>query len=87
MTGPPPRRPTPSTTDDDTSSTAHRLAVLQQDNGELAEDVIHQNIEEQLADRIIDSRPAPQVARREHPADPVPGTLPGEDDRFHPAVD
>lgn len=59
----------------DTSAT-HHIAVLKQDNGELAEDVAHLKVVEEEA-RVVDGRPAPDVPGRDDPASPVPGTLPG----------
>ncbi len=54
----------------------HHIAVLQQDNGELAEDVVHRRVAEQ-ADRVVDSRPVPEMPGRDRPDAPLPGTLPG----------
>lgn len=60
-------------------SKTHRIAVLKQDNGELAEDVVHRTVVA-TAERVVDSQPAPEVPERAHPAAPVPGTLPRPSD-------
>jgi hypothetical protein len=66
----------------------HVIAVTREDNGELAEDVVPADktkasgsgrgpgTEREVADRVVDTSPAPVAEGRGQPDDPVPGTLP-----------
>jgi hypothetical protein len=68
------------------------IAITRGENAELAEDVIPKSLIEeddeapahqsdnaaQQPDRVVYASPAPEVPGRDHPGDPVPGTLPRE---------
>jgi hypothetical protein len=68
-------------------SSEHVIAVTREDNGELAEDVVaaedarsdsrtKDGTGGRVADRVVETSPAPPAEGRERPDDPVPGTLP-----------
>jgi hypothetical protein len=68
-----------------TGQTDHVIAVTQEDNGELAEDVVAAEETKdgselrggarRVADRVVETSPAPDAEGRERPDNPVPGTL------------
>jgi hypothetical protein len=63
-------------------SKTHVIAHLVQDNGEVQEDVLHQRAIQKIdADRVTGSHPVTETAERDHPDEPLPGTLPPEDRR------
>ena len=78
MSDPPPRTP-------------HRIVVVRQDNGELVEDVraltdekdapaAASDADTEKADRVTHAFSLPEGVERQHPADPVPGTIPRDEE-------
>ncbi len=79
-------RPAPGRREGAGEAVSHVEAVVRQENGELAEDVVEVVVVEDEPgepSRIVEARPVPPAPRRSHPAEPLPGSL--EHDRSHPA--
>lgn len=73
-------------------SRAHRVAHFKQDNGELTHDVVPNELldpdgeasgrenprppHDDPDNRVVGAEPLAEVPERDHPEDPVPGTLP-----------
>jgi hypothetical protein len=72
----------PEDSDEIRVSKTHVIAHLKQDNGEVQEDVVHQKVVQKIeADRVTGSHPVAETVGRDHPDEPLPGTLPPEDHR------